>query len=318
MWLNKINQIAIKQPQKYFKYNLCLTILISIFDMKFIINLNRSVVMKKILFALPLLLLVLGFTAEKIFDDKLKSLLQQFKTDEDMAKSNIFYAVSGPSFYIPNVKMLKDMAVGDRVSLIQSIGNNVKEYLSSKEFVTKYNQLREDRKPTPPEEPKYSAQLKEEAKTNYKNSIAEAEKNKTQMAKDQQAMFDEIIKVYKQQLAEIDDPEKTMYKPEMDEYIKQGYQMQMDEYKNNLAEWEKEYPANNPNSMIKKWISTFLDKSADINFDAKTVKDKSGKLKFVDEQYEYKDSQWKLYYRAGKETVNAARNFAQNWLTGLK
>ncbi len=69
--------------------------------------------MKKFFFVFPLVMLVLGFTAQQMLDDKLKSLLQQFKTDDDAAKANIFYAVSGPSFYIPNVKVLKDMAVGD-------------------------------------------------------------------------------------------------------------------------------------------------------------------------------------------------------------
>ena len=274
--------------------------------------------MKKLFFILPLLLLVLGFTAERILDDKLKNLLQQFKVDEESAKTNLLYAVSGPSFYLPNVKMLRDMAVGDRVSLIQSMGNNVKEYIATKEFVQKYNQLRDDRKPTPPEAPKYSAQLKEETRTNMINAIAETEKSKKQMAADQQAMFDDIIKTYKQQLAEIDDPEKTMFKPEMDEYIKQGYQMQMDEYNKKVTEWENEYPTNNPKPMIKKWISTFLEKSADINFDAKLEKDKYAKMKFVDQEYEHKDSQWKLYYRAGKETVTAARTFAQNWLNEMK
>lgn len=274
--------------------------------------------MKKILFAFSSLVLILGFTAGHVVDDKLKYLLQQFKTDEENAKSNIFYAVSGPSFYIPNVKSLKDLALGDRVSLIESMGKNIKEYVASKEFIGKYNQLREDRKPTPPEGPKYSAQLKEEARANLKNSITETEKSKLQMAKDQQAMFDELIATLKQQLAEIDDPEKTMFKPEMDEYIKQGYQMQMDNYNKTVSEWEIEYPTDNPNPMIKKWINTFLEKSADINFAAKTTKAKDGKIKFVDKEYEYKDSQWKLYYRAGKETVNAARTFAQNWLNELK
>lgn len=273
--------------------------------------------MKKLIFIFPLLLLVLGFTTGKLVDDKLKSLLQQFKTDEDAAKTNIFYAVSGPSFYIPNVKVLKALAVGDRVSTIEAMGKNIKEYVASKEFIAKYNQFREDRKPTPPDEPKYSAQLKEEQRANLKNGIAETEKSKSQMSKDQQAMFDDIIKMYKQQLAEIDDPEKTMFKPEMDEYIKQGYDMQIADYKNKVTEWENEYPVDNPKPMIKKWINTFLEKSADINFSAATTKDSKGIIKFVDKQYEYKDSQWKLYYRAGKESVTAARSFAQNWLNGL-
>lgn len=274
--------------------------------------------MKKIIFILSFLVLVFGFTAGHIADENLQALLKQFKIEEATAKSNIFYAVSGPSFYLPNVKVLKALTVNDRVTMIESIGKNIKEYVASKEFIEKYNQLREDRKPTPPEEPKYSAQLKEEARVNLNNSIAETEKSKQQMPKDQQAMFNDIIAMYKQQLADLDDPEKTMYKPEMDEYIKQGYDMQMDDYKNKISEWENEYPVNNPKPMIKKWINTFIEKSADINFSAKTTKDSKGILKFIDQQYEYKDSQWKLYYRAGKESVTAARTFAQNWLNELK
>ena len=116
--------------------------------------------MKKLFFFLPVFIFILGFTTNKIIDDKLKNLLQQFNINEETAKSNIFYSVTGPSYYIPNVKMLKNLAVGDRISVIESMGKNIKEYTATKEFVEKYNQLREDRKPTPPEEPKYSAQLK--------------------------------------------------------------------------------------------------------------------------------------------------------------
>ena len=274
--------------------------------------------MKKTVFILPFIVLVLGFTAGHIVNENLHALLKQFKIEEATARSDVFYAVSGPSFYIPNVKVLKDLAIGDRISVIESIGKNVKEYASSKEFISKYNQLREDRKPTPPEAPKYSAQLKEEQKESLKNSIAETEKSKSQMPKDQQAMLDEIITVFKQQLKDIDDPENTMFTPEMDGYIKQSYDMQMDEYNKSVAEWEIEYPANNPKPMIKTWINTFLKNSLNINYNAKTVKNNDGKIKFVDQEYESKDGQWKLYYRAGKETVTAARTFAQNWLNELK
>ena len=274
--------------------------------------------MKKVVFILPLLLIVIGFTAGRMIDNKLAGLLQKFNMKEDAAKQSVFYAVSGSSFYIPNVKVIKALAVNDRITLIESIGNNIKEYVASKEFVERYNQLRENKKPTPPETPKYSAQLKEEQKESLTKSIAEMEKSKTQMAKDQQAMFDDAIKGLKDQLKEIDNPNSTMFTPEMDVYIKQGYDMQVDNYKNEVKEWETEYPINNPKPMIKKWVNTFLEKSADINFSAATKKDSKGILKFVDKEYEYKDNQWKLYYRAGKETVTAARTFAANWLSELK
>lgn len=287
---------------------------ISIFDLSILINFIGECAMKKIIFILPLLVIVLGFTAGRIIDDKLANLLQQFNIKDDAAKQSVFYAVSGPSFYIPNVKVLKALTVNDRVTMIESIAKNIKEYVASKEFVQQYNQLREDRKPTPPEAPKYSEQLKKEQKESLTNSIAEMEKTKSQMAKDQQAMFDDVIKGLQDQLKDLDDPNNTTFTPEMDVYIKQGYDMQMDNYKNEVAAWETEYPINNPKPMIKKWINTFLEKSTDINFDAKLEKDKYGKMKFVDQKYESKDSQWKLYYRAGKESVTAARTFAQNWL----
>lgn len=275
--------------------------------------------MKKLLFSLPLLfVLVVGFTAEKILDDKLKSLLQQFKINKDAAEQSAFYSIMNKMYYIPNVTVLKDLALNDRVSIIQSIGNNVKEYTRTKEFIEKYNQLREERKPTPPEKPKTVKELKEEQKASLTNSIAETEKAKKNAAKDQQSMFDEIIASLKQQLNDIDNPEKTIYPPDMDEYLKQSYQMQLDDFDSKVAEWEIDYPINNPNNQIKKWINAFLEKTSDINFEAKTKQDKDGKIKFVDNEYEYKDSQWKLYYRAGKESVNAARTFAQNWLNELK
>lgn len=289
----------------------------SIFTKQLLIN-NPEKIVKKLIVLIPVIFLFLGLTVYRLADEKLKSLLKQFNTSEESAEENIFYSISGSSFYIPNVKILKSMAVGDRVTLIDAMGKNIKEYTLSKEFAEKYNQLREDRKPTPPETPKYSNELKEEQRKNLINSIAETEKSKSQMPKDQQVIFDEVLKMYKQQLAEIDDPEKTMYKPEMDEYIKQSYDMQLEGHKQDISEWESKYPANNPKPMIKKWINAFLEKSADVDYSAQTKTDKNGKIMFVDQSYERKDNQWKLYFRAGKETVTAARTFAQNWLNELK
>jgi hypothetical protein len=274
--------------------------------------------MRKFFFLSPVLLLLLGFSAGHLVDDKVNNLLQQFNLSEEVAKSDIFYAVTGPSYGIPHVKTLRDLSVNDRVSIIQLMGKNIKEYLASKEFIEKYNQFRENTKPIVPEAPKYSAQLKDEQRANLKKSIAEIEKSKTQVAQEQQAMFDDIIKSLKQQETALDDPNNTMFTPAMDSYIKQSYDMQMNAYAKSVADWESRYPKNNPHPMIKNWINVFLEKSAGINFDAKTTEIKPGVIKFIDQEYERKDSQWKLYFRAGKETVAAARNVAQDWLGELK
>jgi hypothetical protein len=98
----------------------------------------------------------------------------------------------------------------------------------------------------------------------------------------------------------------------------QNYQQQMTEYNNKLAEWNKEYPANNTKPMIKKWISTFLEKTANVDYAAKTATGQYGKELFVNQKYESKDGLWKMGYRAGKQPTEAARSFAQTWLNELK
>ena len=58
--------------------------------------------------------------------------------------------------------------------------------------------------------------------------------------------------------------------------------------------------------------------SNDVDFSAKTAIDTDGRTKFVKQEYERKDNNWKLCYRAGQETVYASRKFAQDWLKELK
>lgn len=272
--------------------------------------------MKKTLIFFPVLILFLGFVGNKTVDDKLKSLLQKFNQSDEYAKNNIFSNISGPSFYIPNIKVLKEMALGERAAMVEELGKYIKEYTSSEEFIKKYNDYRETRKPAPPEKPKSASELKEEYRQNLKNSIAEMKKTRTTVAKDQQAIYDDLIKGFEQQLSSIDDPNNSMFSPEMDTYSEQSYQMQMEQYNKELSEWENSYPINNPKILLKKWIDRFLNDSKDIDFNAQLKNDR-GRQIFVNPEYERKSSQWKLYYRSGKAPVEAARNFAKAWLTEL-
>jgi len=53
------------------------------------------------------LLVVAGFYADRIIDDRAKSLLQTIKLSEDKAKNTIFSDISSNSFYLPGIKELK-------------------------------------------------------------------------------------------------------------------------------------------------------------------------------------------------------------------
>jgi hypothetical protein len=67
---------------------------------------------------------------------------------------------------------------------------------------------------------------------------------------------------------------------------------------------------------VKKRLQAFLEATKNVDFAAKLVK-KDKVMVFAKEEYENKDGNWKLAYRAGKEATEAARAFAQEWLKGL-
>ncbi len=274
--------------------------------------------MKKILWVLPIAIILAGFYNEILMDDRVKSLLQTLKLSEDDAKQTIFSDISSPSFYFPGIKELKSITLNNRTSQVEVIGNYVKEFTTSDDFKKRYNQYCELKKPTPPEKPKTMEELKNEEKENLTNNLEEMKKAKASAPEDQKAFFDESIKYLQEQLKTIDDPNNTMYSPEMDTYMQQGYQQLLDQYNKEVADWEVNYPVNNPNGMIKNCLTEFIDKTKDVDFSAETAIDEYGKTIFIKQGYEGKNHLWKLCYRAGKETTEAARRYAQNWLSELK
>jgi len=273
---------------------------------------------KKLLSILLLLIIAFGFYAGKIIDDKAKDLLKTIKLSENDAKNTIFSDISsGSSFYFPGLRELKNIAVNDRISKVEVVGNYVKDFTKTDDFKKRYNEFRESRKPAPPEKPKTSAELKEETRASLNQSLEEMKTAKSQMAADQQAMYDETIKMLEQQLKDVDSPDNPMFSPQMDEYSKMAYDQQLEQHKKDIADWEAKYPVNNPKPLIKTWLESFLEQTNGVDFNAQTAIDKD-RTKFVKQEYEYKNYLWKQCYRAGKETTEASRKFAQDWLKELK
>jgi len=273
--------------------------------------------MKKIILVVPVLLVLAGIYAGQIVDDRVKSLLQTIKLSEDNAKNTIFSNISSSSFYFPGIKELKSIALNDRAAQVEVIGKYVKDFTATDDFKKRYNEYRENQKPAPPEKPKTVAELKQEYEQDMQKSLEEMKVSRSQAPTDQQAMFDETIKMLEQQLKEIDNPDNPMFNPQMDEYSKMAYDQKMEQHKKDIAGWEAKYPANNTNPLIKSWLESLLDKSKDVDFNAQTAINEKGRTLFVKQEYERKDNFWKLCFRAGKETTESARKFLQDWLKEL-
>ena len=273
--------------------------------------------MKKLFLVFPALIILVGFYTGHIIDDRAKTLLQTLKLSENDAKNTIFSDISSNSFYLPGIKELKSIALGERASQVEVVGKYVKNFTATEDFKKQYNEYRELRKPSPPEKAKTAEELKKEYKVDIQKSLDEMKVSKSQAPADQQAMFDETIKMLEEQLKEIDNPNNPMFSPEMDTYSQMGYEQQMEQHKKDVAEWETKYPINNPKPLIKIWLESFLEQTKDVDFNAQTAIDKNRTL-FVKQEYERKNNMWKLCFRAGKETAEAGRKFAQTWLGELK
>ena len=89
-----------------------------------------------------------------------------------------------------------------------------------------------------------------------------------------------------------------------------------DRHESMLKEWESIYPAD-PNQFIKRRLEEFLKVTSDIDFNAELVT-KNGQKIFVNPDYENRDSRWKMAFRAGKEVVEPARAFVQQWAQEIK
>ncbi len=273
--------------------------------------------MKKLFFLFPLILLVLGFYTGHIIDENAQLLLKKVKLTDDEAKNIIFSDIAGPSFYFPGMRELKSIAVNDRASQVEIIAKYVKDFTKTEEFKKRYNEYRESMKPTPPEKPKTMAEQKKQYKEDVQKSIDEMKEARSQAPADQKSIYDGTIETMEAQLKDIDNPDNPMFSPEMDKYTQQAYEMEMGQHKEDIAEWERKYPASNPNSLIKTWLQSFLDQSQGVDFNAQTAIDNNRTL-FVKQEYERKDYLWKLCFRGGKETTEAGRKFAQTWMGELK
>ena len=271
--------------------------------------------MKKTVLVLALLICAFSFHAFKMFQGS-EQIAKKLGIPEAYVKDLIWSSFSGMYLSNPGSNSLRKIPANERGSFTLEVAKFAKAYAASEEFKKKYLEDRENRKPAPPEKPKPMAQQKKEAKEDLQKSISETEATMKALPADQKEMFRGTIDILKQQLKSYDDPNNMMFSADLERMQQQGYDMQMQEYKERLTQWEKENPLT-PNRMIKRWLTEFLEVSKDVDFAAALVPIEGGKMMFAKTVYERKPDTWKMCFRAGKQTVEAGRSFASQWLGEL-
>jgi hypothetical protein len=187
-------------------------------------------------------------------------------------------------------------------------------HVNSGAFKNEYNDLKKSSKPEE-NKPKTPEEIRNETVAAYKKSVAEMEESLKKADANTKPIFEKVLEQSKQLLKDAEDPNnKSMagYAKAYPDMVKASQEA----YAGQLKQWEEQYPANHM-LFIKQRLEQFLEETKDIDFAAELVT-QGGKKKFVNPVYERKSNRWKMAFRAGKEVVEPARSFVQQWIIEIK
>ncbi|MGA9119471.1 MAG: hypothetical protein WB699_08895 [Bacteroidota bacterium] len=272
--------------------------------------------MRRVLsFLLPLVLIV-PLLAMRTAMTSAGDILQRLNIPENIAHDYIWSSFQNMYLSIPNVSSLKTIARGDRAAIVKQVGDYARAFAQTDDFAKRYAEYRETRKPTPPDPPKSMDELKKEQKENMEKAIKSTEESMKSMSPELQESMKSTLDMFKEQLKAIDDPNNPTYSKDMEQAMQEGYETQKQQYEQAVVQWQKDYPSS-PAGMVQKWLEKFLAATDGVDYNAKLI-DGIGKTKmFANPEYERKPDQWKMCFRAGKETVEAGRAYVRAWLHDL-
>lgn len=279
--------------------------------MKISTSLFVRLVIKKIIFC-SLLTIGIGlysFSFKNFGDDFLK----QLGISKSAADEKITQTLFGSSIDTYGIKNVKNILLGNRSAITKDLLTYTKKHVQSAEFKKQYEAMREKNKPEV-EKTKTPEEIKKENIQSAKKFLADTEASLKKADASMKAVFEKLLADGKKQLAEAENPLNKQYV----RYEKGYAQLVKDMEGQNqmlLKRWEEQFPAN-PLLYIKPRLESFLIVTENIDFSAAVV-GKGGKKVFVNPEYERKNNQWKMAFRAGKEVVLPAREFVQQWISEI-
>ncbi|MEJ8816879.1 hypothetical protein [Lacibacter sp. H407] len=253
---------------------------------------------------------LVSFSIRSFSDDFLK----QLGLSKPGAEEKIRHGFLSGSFDAYGVKNLKSIAAGSRVVLTNEIMTYSKKYVGSADFIKNYTEMRNYHKPAF-QKIQTPAEMREQSIASFRKSVADMEESYKKADASMKPLFEKMLASNKAELKKAEDPNNKSvvnYANAYDDMVKSN----QENYDRQIKAWEEKYPANHL-LYVKKRLQEFMDETATVDFDAKVVT-KGNKLYFENRAYESKGNRWKMAFRAGKDVVTVARNFAQQWMNEIK
>jgi len=238
-------------------------------------------------------------------------ILKKLELSEKEAQKAIFGNFTEGNLYFPSTKAIKNYALGKREEAVLELGTYIRNYVQSPEFTQQYQEARLANKPQGPAE---GEDLIKNRITEVEEEIKRAEEDLKKQTGDMRKLYELSLSQLKQELKALKDPKDPRHK----DYLENlgGSESDNENYQEQLADFEKNYPPT-VKQLVKLRLQQFLDLTQNIDFNAKLI-DKNGKKIFADPTLEAKDALWKRCFRAGPESIKAARRFAQEWMASIK
>ena len=200
-----------------------------------------------------------------------------------------------------------------RVAIVNFALTLARTFVESDDFKRRYADHREANGPDPlPEELTADAVLAKQ-RAGFEQQVAEMRKLFDQITPEQRATLEAGWADMREQLTAM---EKGPKREELDGILKKQRAAQVQQREEAMKKLDGIYPAD-PRAMVAQRLRKFLDLSRDVAYDAQIV-EKEGKKVFADPALEARPAEWKMCFRAGKPSTDAARTFAQKWLNDLQ
>jgi len=271
--------------------------------------------MKKGLAGLFSAFLLIAFTA---FTVRIVSIFEQLNIAEQEAKEYILSDLTNGTLNFPYSEILKKLAVNKRTEAVEEIGTYIRKYTESPEFEKEFKAARDRMVNGNRPAKKTKDQLLQEKVLSLKEDIKTSEEDMRSAAPDMKKLYELTLQQLRENLAALENPSHPKHKlfvADMMEFYEENYKEQLAMSGADMTN-ENTFPATS-RELVKQRLQQFLNLTADIDWDAKLVA--SGNVKkFADPKLEAKSTEWKRCFRAGKETIMAARAYAQKWLASIK
>lgn len=258
------------------------------------------------------LVFLVSYKTKKLADDVWK----QLGIPETTAKQKLVNSFLDGHLYASGLKNAKNIISNNRVVIVKEVAAYAKQYVNSVEFRQKYEAFRLKKKPIPPVVPQLTPEIiRKQERARLEDQLKTLEANINSPNLKLKNSIPARMEAVKKDLSELDNPDNKTVKTKMD-YEAKTYEYSIKRYSDAVIKFEKDFPENHL-LMVKKRLEELLLITNDIDFNA-ALKEAYEKQVFVNPVYQSKPAEWKLAFRAGKETTEAVRTLAQQWMQEIK